>query len=58
MNRAKLRAVISAVLEDVDYDLWKSLFVEECREDPDEAEAAIEHLLDVADVAIRELERV
>jgi hypothetical protein len=33
-------SMLSDLIEEVDYDLWKSMFVEDCMEDP---EAAMEH---------------
>ena len=49
MTDEQIREMLSDVVQEVDYDLWKSIFLEthwEC--DPEEGEARLDRLVDIA----------
>lgn len=37
MDKSKIEAMLSDVVSQLDYDIWKSLFCEDCIEDEEEA---------------------
>lgn len=45
MTRKQIRKLLSLIIEQVDYDIYKNLFVSP--EDPDEAKEQIEDLIDL-----------
>jgi len=46
MDDAEIRAMLEELIKEIDYDIYKSYFVPECREDSDEeVEAQIERLV-------------
>lgn len=40
-------ALAEAIVSEIDYDLWKSLYHKDCIEDPDEAKATRKRLRDI-----------
>lgn len=48
MEDEQIRAMLSDLVNHIDYDIYKSLFVPECREDSDEeVEAQIDELVKI-----------
>jgi hypothetical protein len=54
MKKSAINAMLSDLVSELDYDIWKSLFVEECMEEPEEAAL---HLKRMRNVVRRHLEK-
>lgn len=47
MTKAEAIELLKDIVEELDYDIYKSIFIEDCMEDPEAAEASQNALLDV-----------
>ncbi len=47
MTTAARFNLLKELIEELDYDLYKSMFVKACIEDPEETKEQVSHLLDI-----------
>lgn len=55
MNKKKIEKMVSSLVQQVDYDIWKSLYDKECIEDPEGADEQKDALEAIATAFVEEI---
>ena len=54
MTRSEIIGMLKELVSEVDYDIYKAIYVEDCMEDPDEAKETQERLIAIAKEHMRD----